>query len=131
MCPNVTQEDNLLFQSYFTVCLLKELFQGQSLVRSNYFRDLHFDVSDAKKAVANQQIEQGCLLMCLYALLVIPKQKLEKKYPTLFNEINSNISALSINTTTTYEKDKPTIDYVRHIRNAVLTQMCHLSQTCQ
>jgi hypothetical protein len=119
MWPNMTQDENLIFQSYFSFCLLAELMRDKRLVRSEFFNSLAFDNKAAKIAIEKLGVDnQGCLLMCLYSLLVIPKQLLESKYPREFLKINGKIARYSTSTISTY-KGEPPYDYVRHIRNAV------------
>jgi hypothetical protein len=45
--------------------------------------------------------------------------QLEKKYPAKFLELDKAISKFALRTNTTYKKDTPIVEYVRHIRNAV------------
>lgn len=66
--------------------------------------------------------EQGALLMFLYALLVIPKELIDiEEYKNKYAYINDWIKQSNISEAenTTYKYDKPLINYVRHIRNAV------------
>ncbi len=66
--------------------------------------------------------EQGALLMYLYALLVVPKELIDiEKYKNKYAYINNWIKLNNISEAenTTYKYDKPLINYVRHIRNAV------------
>lgn len=119
MTTSFSQEENLLFQSYFTVCLFAELTNNQ-FTRSEYFDSLPFTDQFVKTQLTTIGVDnQGSLLMCLYAMLVIPKQLLEQRHADEFEKIRECLEANCTNTSTTYSRDTPTVDYLRHIRNSV------------
>ena len=115
----MSQEENLLFQSYYTVCFLIEL-RNNAFTNSDYYDSITFADPIVKEVIRNLGVDnQGSLLMSLYAMLVIPKQLVEKLHSDEFDKIQKFLHANTANTTTTYTEDQSTIDYLRHIRNAV------------
>lgn len=123
MDQSITQEDNLILQGYYTVVLLKELGKSDFL-RSDYYTTMNFDSLPIKEGLSQVGIDnQGIALMTLYAMLVIPKELIEKEYENEYNNINAFLRTHCINTTTSYPKevvkDVSTINFVHHIRNAV------------
>ena len=59
--------------------------------------------------------------MCLYALLVVPREKLKGKYEQAFKDLNNKISSyatITKNTYTDYQGGTP-CDFAFHLRNAV------------
>jgi len=116
----MSQEENLLFQSYYTVCFLIEL-RNNAFTNSDYYDSITFADPIVKEVIRNLGVDnQGSLLMSLYAMLVIPKQLVEKLHSDEFDKIQKFLHANTTNTTTkNYNYDQPTIDYLRHIRNAV------------
>jgi HEPN pEK499 p136 len=119
MSFTVSQEEDLIFQSYFTFCLLAEL-KNNDFTNSDYYDLMAFADPIVKKQIHDLGVDnQGCLLMCLYAMIVVPKQFLENLHSNEFNKIQEFLAANMANTTTTYNSDQPTVDYLRHIRNAV------------
>lgn len=115
----LTQEDNLLFQSYFTFVLLVEL-NNNKFLQTQSFRDMKFGSPWIKEKLTDIGIDnQGCLLIALYVMLVIPRELISKKYSNEYNGIRKFLESHAQNTSTTYKGDSPTIDYLRHIRNSV------------
>ncbi len=116
---NLTPDDQLVFQCYATSWLLFDLDNNRFL-ESDYFRNMNLLVPELRSMWNEIQItNQGCALMVLYALLVVPKEKLFSNFPGEVATLNSFLAANSQNTSTTYTSDSTTIDFVRHIRNAV------------
>lgn len=114
-----TQEDNLLIQSYFTTSFLMEL-RNMDFLNSDYYKKASFEDNYVQENLPTVGIDnQGALLMVFYAMLVIPKQLLEKSFPTEFKALNEKVDKLKSEATSTYKKDSDGIDYIRHIRNAV------------
>jgi hypothetical protein len=114
-----SQEENLIFQSYFTSCLFAELTNNK-FIQSEYYDSLTFSDPVVKEQIRTLGVDnQGSLLMCLYAMLVVPKQLLETQHSDEFQKIREFLDAHAENTSTTYSSDDPTVDYLRHIRNAV------------
>ncbi|MFK7820750.1 MAG: hypothetical protein AB8G99_18675, partial [Planctomycetaceae bacterium] len=115
----MTQEENLIFQSYWTVCLLLEL-TNNNFTESEFFDSMAFADPAIKEQVRTLGVDnQGSLIMCLYTMLVVPKQLLEQQHADEFAEVQVFLEASTQNTSTTYASDSPTVDYLRHIRNAV------------
>jgi len=115
----ITQEDNLLIQSYITTSFLVEL-KNNNFLSSDYFKNLSFGDRSVKEILPQIGIDnQGALLMSLYSMLVIPKQLISDKFPTEFDDLNKKIGILKSSEQSTYKSDKIKIDYIRHIRNAV------------
>ena len=52
-------------------------------------------------------------------MLVVPKQLLEQKFPNAFAQLNIKIDQIKAEANSTYSYDSESINYIRHIRNAV------------
>ena len=116
---SLTQEDNLLIQSYFTTAFLTEL-KNSDFLNSDCYKNLQFQDEFVKENLPNVGIDnQGSLLIFLYTLLVIPKQLLENRFPDEFKELNVKLDTIKESANSTYRKDSNGIDYIRHIRNSV------------
>ena len=93
---------------------------GSAITQSEYYESLAFSDPVVKEQIRTLGVDnQGSLLMCLYAMLVVPKQLLENQHADEFEKIREFLEAHAENTSTTYSSDNPTVDYLRHIRNAV------------
>ena len=115
----LTQNDNLLIQSYFTVSFLMEL-KGLDFLNSDYYKSAEFEDKYIQNNMHTIGIDnQGSMLMALYAMLVVPKQLIEHQFPNEFNDLNKVIDTIKSDAKSTYKKDLVSTDYVRHIRNAV------------
>jgi len=124
MNESITQEDNLILQSYYMVVLLKEL-GSNNFFGSDYFTGMNFDSLPVKEGLRQVGIDnQGSALMALYAMLVIPKELIQKTYPNEYENINSFLRRYTVNTRTSYPdedaKAVSTIKFINHIRNAVV-----------
>jgi hypothetical protein len=116
---NISQETNLILQTFYTCVLLTEL-KNNKFIESDYFKNMKFGNSIIKSQIASINVDnQGTLLMVLYAMLVVPKQLLWDNYPDDFGVINQQIEEIAFDTETTYNSDNPDVDFLRHIRNAV------------
>ncbi len=114
-----SQDDNLLIQSYFTTAFLAEL-NNKNFLTSEYYKNANFEDNFVKKNLPKVGIDnQGTLLIFLYTMLVVPKQLLEHDFPIEFAELNNKVDQIKLETNSTYSNDSETIDYIRHIRNAV------------
>ena len=114
-----SQEDNWLIQSYFTAAFLVEL-KNNDFLNSNYFKKVPFEDKYVKETLPKVGIDnQGTFLIMLYTMLVVPRQLLEKDFPTEFEALNGIVDKLKSNAVSTYKKDSVKIDFIRHIRNAV------------
>ncbi|MCM1985280.1 hypothetical protein [Lyngbya confervoides] len=77
MTTTITQEDNLILQSYYIVLLLKELGEVK-FEDSSIFSSLNLP-PETKKSLEDIKIQnQGSAIMALYAMLVVPREKLHK-----------------------------------------------------
>lgn len=115
----LTQENNLIIQSYMTVSFLLEL-KNLDFLNSNYYEHANFQDKFIKESLHEIKIDnQGFMLMALYAMLVIPKQLIEHQFPDEFNNLNVVVDTIKSDAQSTYKKDSVNIDYIRRIRNAV------------
>ena len=112
-------EDNLIFQPYLIIELLFNL-KKHNFIGSDYFKKMKYN-EDTRDLLKKAGIDnQGLIMLSLYALLVIPKEILEKKdYDPDFEKINKKISDYFQNTETNYGSDSPNTNYTRHLRNAL------------
>lgn len=116
----ISQETDLILQSYFSVVLITEL-KNNNFLESDFYKHMNFNTPGIKELI-KQKISidnQGMLLMFLYAMLVIPKELIGNKYKKEYSDINQYLNGIAKNTHTDYEDDSPTINYLRHIRNSV------------
>jgi len=121
MVTNTT--DNLIFQSYYAVMLIKALDDAKR-ANKNFFDCL--PLSEDFKSEINENVEcglpsQGFLVMFLYALLVLPRELFGKSggnYEDEYSKINETLNSWSMKTESTYDSEHP-CDYIFHIRNAV------------
>jgi hypothetical protein len=117
MAQPISQEDNLILQSYCTVMLMNALAAGNNLLESDYYKTLNIEPPIRQMIDEIKVGNRGALLMFLYAMLVIPRELLSAKYQAEYNEIDLRLVSLTQSTNTTY--DESPVQYVRHIRNAV------------
>lgn len=113
-------EENLLLQSTMNAAFLTSLcLEGDKFLSSKFFDEMKFVLPKEKELYKNEIIRignQGMMLCCLYSLLVLPKEKLQSKYPDAYNQVNEWIKSNSTVVQDTYPvKD----EHIRHIRNAV------------
>jgi hypothetical protein len=114
-----TQEENLLIQSYFTTALLTEL-HNQNFLTSEYYKNANFEDNFVKENLPSIGIDnRGTLLIFLYTMLLVPKQLIENDFPSEFAELNNKVNQIKSEANSTYRNDSETIDYIRHMRNAV------------
>ena len=115
----LTQKDNLLFQSYFTFVLLAEL-RNSDFLKSEFFREMDFGSPWIKEELTKIGIDnQGCALIALYVMLVIPRELIFDNCSNEYDGIRVFLESHTQNTSTTYRRDSPTIDFLRHVRNSV------------
>jgi hypothetical protein len=119
----LTQDDNLLIQSYFTVAFLTEL-NNNNFLNSDYYKKMNFRDKYIKEKLPYIGIDnQGAMLIFLYTMLVIPKQLLYKNFSNQFMQLNIKLDKIKSDAHSNYKKDTYDgvlkIDYIRHIRNAV------------
>lgn len=115
----LTQEQNLIFQSYFSTAFLLEL-KNNDFLDSDFFKSMKFGSPWIKDEIEKIGIDnQGSLLMALYSMLVIPRQLIQDKFKDEYDEINKYLDTVTKNTHTDYQSDSPSVNYLQHIRNAV------------
>ncbi len=115
----ITQDDNLILQSYYNFVLFAELTKND-FFKSDYFKKMKFDNPPIKDGLEQIGIDnQGLALISLYTMLVVPKEIYGKKYQEENDNINEFLKVHTQNTQTTYARDSPNIDFLGHIRNAV------------
>ena len=116
---NLTQEDDLLIQSHFSIVLLTELNNNEFL-HSEYFEKMSFGDRFVKNNLPKIGIDnQGSLLIFLYVMLVIPRELIENKFPNEFQDLNDRVNNYVSSAKSNYKKDKDKINYLYHIRNSV------------
>ena len=119
MTSEISQQDNLVIQSYATIALLAEL-GNNNLLGSSYFGEMTFGAPWIKEVLRTIGIDnQGCAVIAPYAMLVLPREIVGQAYATEYDSINSFLRNHTQHTSTTYQSDNPVINYIRHIRNAV------------
>lgn len=129
---NITEEESLLLQCLATTSLLGELSNAH-FFESDYFKKMTFSNENCKKILTQSGLgNPATMQMMLYALLTVPKEILTR---TTYNELENYIvrlnplicSLVEGETYSTYEgeKDRETINYFRHIRNAVAHSKCN------
>lgn len=125
---NYTSEENLIIQSTCNAVLLSSLSaNGEGFLQSDFFKELAFFFPKVKEMYAKEQIHignQGMLMVCLYALLVLPKERILAKYPDNYRKVNDWIDANKDDCTDicTYVKEginSEEFKHIRHLRNAV------------
>lgn len=110
----LSREDNLIIQSYSIVAFLEELVQKDFVNDTFYKEKISSRVKDSFKQTGGID-NQGCLLIFLYAMLVIPRELYEDKLSSSFDALNSVISKEAVVIQNDYDKE----DYIRHMRNSV------------
>jgi hypothetical protein len=113
-------EERSILQSAYTASLLMALsLVNDKFVKSDIFTTMTsaFPIFKSFKNTGIVVGNQGTMLMCLYALLVLPKELISKKYQSEYDKIDKFIPSIAdAGTKDTYEtKGK----YLHHIRNAV------------
>jgi hypothetical protein len=115
----LTQEDNLLIQSFYSTVLLTEL-KNNNFLNSDFFNNMIFGSPQIKGELKKIGVDnQGCALMILYAMIIVPKELFWEKFPKEKQLIEDFLQNNTVNTVTTYKDDSPKIDFLRHVRNAV------------
>lgn len=115
----LTQDDNLLIQTYFTTAFLGEL-TNNNFLKSDCYKNLQFGDNYIKENLPSIGIDnQGTLLIMLYTMLVIPKQLLSQNFPDEFCALNNFLKDLNSRVESNYQSDNKQIDFIRHIRNSV------------
>jgi len=114
----ISQADDLILQSYYSVSLLAELVNNNFL-ESEYFEKMNFGASWIKDEIKSIGVDnQGSLLMSLYAMLVIPRELIFTSYQEKVNDIENFLRTKCIITKNDYPQ-REEIKFLRHIRNSV------------
>lgn len=94
--------------------------KNHDFLHSEYFNGMQFGSPWIKESLKDIKIDnQGALLIALYAILVIPRQLSQDEFKNEYSEIDDFLRRNTSETKTTYESDKTSIKFLRHIRNAV------------
>lgn len=119
-----SKETNLVVQSALSAVLLMDLsINSKGFIESDFFNSLETKTINkvvyqfyktGRTGVGNQ----GAMLMCLYSVLVLPKELLGNKYAKLYKQINQAIAKIGGEVLVdSYREHSP--NYVKHIRNAI------------
>jgi len=115
----ITQEENLILQSYITVSLLAELGNNK-FFESDCFREMNFGSPDCKSFLEHNGIDnQGSAIMSLYAMLVVPYELIRERFPNEFSSMNDFLKNKTTIINTTYHNNPSDSDLMYHLRNAV------------
>ena len=115
----ISQSDNLLLQSYYSVSLLVEL-RNNNFLESQFFEGMSFGAPWIKAGIKTIGVDnQGSLLMSLYAMLVIPRELVFHKYEKNVNEIQRFLRANCKVIKNDYQTKNEKINFLRHMRNSV------------
>ena len=131
----LTQTESILCQALAMTSLLNEL-SNEDFLNSEYYKNLYFkDNNNNFKEILNDSGlgNPATIQMFLYALLVMPKEIFENsKEPyikCLISQVNNLFQGIVHELETTYDKesknDFTTINFCRHIRNAVSHSRCY------
>ncbi|WP_312072117.1 HEPN family nuclease [Anaerotignum propionicum] len=118
---SITDEENLIFQSYSIIKFLFEL-NSKNFTNSDYYKDEFTNPNDLFKYYIDNVgiINQGTIIFALYSMLVLTKELLFDSLKMEFSDFNLfllNESSSSCHST--YKSDKKEVNVIRHIRNAV------------
>lgn len=130
MRRNLTEKESMLCQIIATTSLIIELINNDFL-KSEYYRKLNWsgpeiNIQYIKKILAASGLSNPAMMqMCLYALLVIPRELLDEhsEIAEAFNEETKKHICSYISKYRS-EENKEKSDYYRHIRNAVAHSRC-------
>ena len=113
-----------------TISLIAELINNDFL-KSEYYQKLNWSGSEIniqkiKKILAASGLSNPAMMqMCLYALLVIPRELLNE-HREIAEAFNEETKKYICSYTSAYrsEENKENSDYYRHIRNAIAHSRC-------
>ena len=121
-----TREENLIIQSTCNAVLLLTLcIEDGNFIKSEYFKTVKFPLPVIKEMYESGQIgigSQGMLMVCLYALLVLPKELIQDECKEEYKKVNLWIESHCEDTITdTYpaRRDYDDLKHIIHMRNAV------------
>ena len=121
MSVTYNEHENLIIQTFINFLWLHELHL-LNFNKSDAYNELKFKDDFVKNIIRERGIiNQGVIPVALYVMLVIPKETIFDKYKSEYEGVNTYISQkLNVKViTSTYSKDKPQIDFLRHLRNSV------------
>lgn len=93
-----------------------------TIIYSNhlFFGEMTFGSPWVKELLREVRIDnQGCAIIALYAMLVLPREIVGQAFATEYASINSFLSANTQHTVSNYKSDEQSVNYIYHIRNAV------------
>ena len=121
-----SNEENLIIQSTCNAVLLLSLsMEGEEFIKSDFFKTLDFLFQKIKGMYESRQTgvgNQGMMLVCLYSLLVLPKELILDTYPDEYKRVNNWINEhKEAPETDTYPLGRYADDlkHIYHFRNAV------------
>lgn len=120
MSVKYNEHENLIIQTFINFMWLFEM-HTLKFNESEAYSELKFQ-NDFVKTMIQQRgiINQGVIPVALYVMLVIPKETIFDKYKSDYEDVNAYISnELKVKHTSDYTKDKPQVDFLRHLRNSV------------
>lgn len=113
----LTKDGDTILQLVTSVSFIAELVSNNFL-ESQYFKDMSFTDENIRNFIKSLGIDnQGMLLIFLYSLLLIPKEKIYNMYESKYDLIDKQIDSLKTSFSSTY--DESNVKYIKHIRNAV------------
>lgn len=121
-----SNEENLIIQSTCNAVLLSSLsLKSAEFIKSDFFKSMEFLFSEIKGMYESGQTgvgNQGMMLVCLYSLLVLPKELILNTYPDEYKRVNNWINEHKEEPETdTYPAGRYAEDlkHIYHLRNAV------------
>lgn len=131
----ITENESIFLQGLATTSLFAEL-SNNNFLESEYYKKLNFSNCTLKKVLNLSGIgNPATMQMFLYILLVVPKEILksfdksyEKNCKNAVNNLCIDLVESKTNSTYLGEDNKISIDYYRHIRNAVAHAKCYYEQ---
>lgn len=132
---NLNDQEIIFCQALAMTSLLAELSNRDFLSSDYYDENITFDGNDDnfKKILKASGLENPATMqMFLYILLMMPKETLsgldDKTINSWENVLKTTIQSFNLSVTTTYpgesSSDLSTVNYYRHIRNAVSHAKC-------
>lgn len=121
-----SREENLIIHSTCNAVLLLTLsMKSEMFINSDFFKKIEFPFPKIKEMYENRQIgvgNQGMLLVCLYSLLVLPKELILDAYKDDYKAVNAWIDGHKEEPETdTYPVGRYSIDlkHIYHLRNSI------------
>ena len=115
----LTHDDNLILQTWYTTILIHEL-RRSDFINSSAFESMDFELPFIKHEIRSLNVDnQGSALMALYAMLVVPREIIKKRYSDEYDDLNIFLESVTYDTHSDYANDSKKVNFFRHIRNAV------------